>query len=148
MLDRIRQRLIEGARRLATLVVPLALIAGLSACGVTQGVFERTTELREEGLTLVRADLEEASRSAHAYEDRVAYTCYDELLAILDENGEVGYFTDASKGAISTFQKVRNTRRLLQGEATVRIRLACSALKEETQDRVGSVIGFLKGAVL
>lgn len=128
--------------RFALLLALAGLLAGCS------GLFERAAEVREEGLELVRTDLEEASRSAHAYEDIVAYTCYDELLEILEENGETGFFTDASKGAISTFQKVRNTRRLVQGQAGVRIRLACSALKAETEERVGAVIGFLRGAAL
>lgn len=125
-------------------IIAAALAAPLLLGGCASS-FERIAEERAELGVIVRGDLEEASRSAHAYNDVVAYTCYDTLLDFLDRNGEEGFFTDASKGAISSFQKLRNARRLMEGSVGVEIRLACSALKAETEERVGAVIGFVRG---
>ncbi len=124
------------------------LLLATAGCASFADEYATVVEKREDFGVLVREDLMEASRSAHVHADRVAYICYDELLAILDEAGQDGFFTDPTKGVFSTFQKARNTRRLFEGDTGVRIRLACSALREETRERIGAVIGFIRNLPL
>lgn len=95
-----------------------------------------TPEKRAEVTQIIVDDLKEAQRAARYHDDPLAEQCWTGLLEIFQGTEEDGFFTDSSKGVFSTYQKTRNTRRLLQSDGNVRVRAACSALKEDSKDAI------------
>lgn len=132
------------------LILAAALIVALSGCaGVQADVAAYRESARtaiESGETeafaqLTRADLEEALRSAQVHQDKKAEMCWQSMIDVLDTTGGNGFFTDASKGPISTFQKARNVRRFVTGDGIEDIEIGCAALKEEIK---GNVVGIFR----
>ena len=118
----------------------LALVAlALPGCAtkaaidtVGEVVEAESPDQRREILDTIRADLQEALRSAEFHEDPIAATCWAGLLNVVDRVDAEGYFTD-TKGAFSTYQKVRNARRKISGGFSDEIKLACSALRSDAR---------------
>jgi hypothetical protein len=132
--------------RVLSIALALGAAVLLTGCAdnllnMQQGLADRYSEVeaeREQLGQITRVDLEEALRSADVHGDVVAATCWAAMIDVLDEAGEEGFFTEP-KGVFSTFQKVRNTRRILSDEVSTKIKIGCAALKEETRDRFLSI---------
>lgn len=127
-----------------------ALAAVLSGCAGVQADVEAYKANVQEAVdsgdveafaALTRADLEEALRSAQVHQDKKAEMCWQSMLDVLDTTGGDGFFTDASKGPIATFQKARNVRRFVTGDGIEDIEIGCAALKEEIK---GNVVGIFR----
>ena len=123
------------------LISLLALLLG--ACSLSEGTGQvllgkATTEETEALASIVRVDLEEALRSAEAHDDLIAATCYSGLLARMDLVG--GNYITEIKGPFTSFQKVRNVRRLLTDGVSDELTLACAALRSDSKSSVVNII--------
>jgi len=98
--------------------------------------YEEAREILE---GVVREDLIEALRSTEEHDDVVAAQCWRGLLVMVDRVDE-NFFT-VPKGVFSTYQKVRNTRRIL-GDVNDEMKLACGALKADSKLRLLNLVGL------
>jgi hypothetical protein len=116
----------------------------LSACTAAQGVTKAVvTEAMAdpEKAQFIMTDLVEANRSAHEYDDVLAYTCYDFLEMRLPELG-IGKRTTVV-GAISAFQKTRNGVKMTQEGFSPEFLQACGPLYLDARKDVRGIISFL-----
>lgn len=123
-----------------SLMPVLALTLLLGGCASGEGVLgparavlsAETEEERTVAYGAIRADLDEALRSAKVHEDRIAVACWQGLLTKLDAIDGDRYFTDVL-GAASGFQKARNIRRKFSEGVSEDIVIACAALKADSR---------------
>lgn len=117
------------------LVVAMIALAGCSTLGTKKDPIRRVEQDVSKALAKAVPDAQQASRLATAAHDVPAMMCYPQLIKWLKGlkiyQGEA---TDkASVGAFVTYQRVRNLRRGFTSGVPENVRVACSAMVNESK---------------
>lgn len=127
-------------------VLALVLAAALAACSTVQSLPDVVDngDARDEVaalLKLTKADLEMALQLATDHDDPAGVQCYSMLLTKID--GVAEFAAMPSAGVVSAYEKARILRRRVEGRSGEDVRVACSAL---VNDSAGVVLRLVRRA--